>query len=170
MSDQTTWDLHRAAGNPCVWCDAVPGRLSTLVDKDPHTGCWLWVGTVATNGYGVLSIHDRQFKAHRVSYQLNVGPIPDGLEIDHLCRVRNCVNPDHLEPVTGRVNKLRGYSPHGINWRKSACDHGHEFIPENTRIERRGEKETRICRACFARRMRTYRAKAAARREQETTA
>jgi hypothetical protein len=77
-----------------------------------QNGCWLWQGTMNWKGYGRISIGDREIGAHRVSYEIFVGPIPDGLEIDHLCKVRGCVNPDHLEPVTRRINQQRA---RGIN-------------------------------------------------------
>lgn len=74
-------------------------------------GCWLWQGALNTKGYAVLSVGGRggrRHYAHRLSYEIHVGPIPAGLQIDHLCRVRRCVNPAHLEPVTNRENVLRG--------------------------------------------------------------
>jgi hypothetical protein len=66
--------------------------------------CWLWIGTVKDSGYGQ---YKRSSIAHRVVYEALVGPIPEGLELDHLCKIKNCVNPDHLEPVTGQVNVAR---------------------------------------------------------------
>jgi hypothetical protein len=113
----------------------------TIVDE---TGCWLWIGTLSASGYGVLATGKRQHKAHRVSYERHVGPIPDGLGLDHLCRVRNCINPAHLEPVTTRVNVLRGTSFAAVNAVKTHCAQGHEFAGANLR-HYRGE---RICRAC----------------------
>lgn len=83
-------------------------RLYERVDRRP-AGCWLWTGTIAPNGYGYFAIKGRSQQAHRVAYELLVGPIPDGLDLDHLCRVRACVNPDHLEPVTRSENNRRGF-------------------------------------------------------------
>lgn len=71
--------------------------------------CWLWTAVTLPNGYGLVTINKRKIYVHRWSYEATKGPIPDGLVIDHLCRVRNCVNPDHLEAVTNQVNILRGY-------------------------------------------------------------
>jgi hypothetical protein len=87
-------------------------KLRPIVDPsryrvDPETGCWAWK-TSSAGGYGVIRVNDRTCKAHRVFYEALVGPIPDGLDIDHLCRNKACVNPDHLEPVTTAVNVQRG--------------------------------------------------------------
>jgi hypothetical protein len=80
-----------------------------------------------------------------VAYELAIGPIPEGLTIDHLCRNRGCVNPAHLEAVTNRTNLLRGDGIAALNARKTHCKRGHEFTPENTYVWREG---TRACRAC----------------------
>ncbi len=72
---------------------------------EPNSGCWLWAGFIhPKNGYGSYRMNGRTCGAHRASYELHVGPIPDGYDLDHLCRVRSCVNPSHLEPVTRREN------------------------------------------------------------------
>lgn len=83
-------------------------RFWDKVDKDGHDGCWLWTDATSWNGYGRFYTGSRVMSAHRLSYELAVGPIPDGLQIDHLCRVRACVNPAHLEPVTLAENIRRG--------------------------------------------------------------
>lgn len=92
--------------------------------------------------------------AHRMAYEELVGPIADGLQIDHLCRVRCCVNPAHLEPVTQAENIRRGVSPTAANRRKTHCKHGHEFTTENTRLVPEG----RICRRCDVAKTQRYRA------------
>lgn len=121
------------------------------------TGCWLWQGAAGPNGYGGVRVNGRQLSAHRRSYELLVGPIPDGLELDHLCRTRTCVNPDHLEPVTHQENVLRGDAPSAHNARKTHCKKGHAFDEANTRW-RTGAKAGRVCRACVrARSARYYR-------------
>jgi hypothetical protein len=83
--------------------------------------------------------------AHRWSYEALVGPIPPGLEIDHLCRVRNCVNPSHLEPVTKAVNILRGESMSARHARQTHCKSGHPFDAENTRMTTDGQRRCRTC-------------------------
>ncbi len=114
--------------------------------------CWLWTGSISSGGYGGFGIRGTAKKAHRVSYELIVGPIPEGLELDHLCRVRHCVNPNHLEPVTRQENVRRGvgwagdYGNAGKRRRRTHCNHGHEFTPENTQV--RSDGLGRACRTC----------------------
>ena len=86
---------------------------------DPLTGCWLWIGAINENGYGLFWHEGKWGKAHRASYELYVGPIPQGRELDHLCRIRRCVNWVHVEPVTRRVNLLRGDTIVAENARKT---------------------------------------------------
>jgi hypothetical protein len=83
--------------------------LSVPVLVEPGLGeCWVWVGRLNRNGYGRVALGGREPMAHRASYEAHVGPIPEGLVLDHLCRVRCCINPRHLEPVTVQENTLRG--------------------------------------------------------------
>jgi len=111
---------------------------------DEVSGCWNWQGNMKPNGYGRLG----RIYAHRVYYTKLVGPIPGGLEIDHLCRNRGCVNPDHLEAVTPQVNKLRSDGVAALNARKTHCYKGHEFTPENTRPRVKNGLPWRECREC----------------------
>jgi hypothetical protein len=83
-------------------------RIEFHMTPEPNTGCWLWTGTVMPAGYGTMKVGGQQRLAHRVAYEAFIGPVPDGLVLDHLCRVRSCVNPWHLQPVTNRENILRG--------------------------------------------------------------
>ena len=120
-----------------------------LVDWHP-SGCWLWTGRLDPKGYGTVHVFGKSQRAHRVVYELFVGPIPDGLELDHLCRVRHCVNPDHLEPVDHKTNVLRGDGWGAKNARKTHCVNGHEFTDENTRLRIDGSRDCRACaRAAF---------------------
>lgn len=119
------------------------------------TGCWLW--TAAVNGSGYASFGTpTESMAHRVSYSWFVGPIPCGYVMDHLCRVRHCVNPDHLEAVTPQANVLRGRLPVVTRNRltREVCQAGHVFDGANTGTRSNGNKR---CRACSARYSKDYR-------------
>ncbi|KKM02057.1 hypothetical protein LCGC14_1788260 [marine sediment metagenome] len=108
------------------------------------TGCWPWQ-RATSRGYGQLSINGTVCSAHRTAYEIVKGPIPDGLQIDHLCRNTRCINPDHMEAVTARVNTLRGNNPPAVNARKTHCKRGHEFVADNTVRTAKG-RECRQCR------------------------
>ena len=131
-------------------------RLVRLTDF-AESGCWLWCGTRVHGGYGHFWIGSRSdgtrraVYAHRWSYAYFVGPIPKGLTLDHLCRVRCCVNPDHLEPVTQRENTLRGDTITTRNARKTHCPRGHPYDDANTYVSPKGLRMCRICRRSFHR-------------------
>jgi hypothetical protein len=109
------------------------------------TGCWEWQGGHNQYGYGCFALtHEKNALAHRYAYETFVEPIPDGLQIDHLCRNRNCVNPRHMEPVGLRENLVRGERSNQYKGR-THCRAGHEYTPENTRINPHG---IRLCRTC----------------------
>jgi len=93
----------------------VEERFMKYVEPEPNSGCWLWTGGIAWDGYGNFKVPGHQRQAHRIAYELWRGPIPDGLQLDHLCSVRSCVNPAHLEAVTGRTNVLRSEMVIGVN-------------------------------------------------------
>lgn len=108
---------------------------------DHVTGCHLWQGHIDKAGYGKVFRNS----AHRACYVAAKGPVPAGLHLDHLCRTPRCVNPEHLEPVTNKVNILRGVSFSAVNARKTHCSNGHPFDDANTYSPPRGG---RTCRAC----------------------
>ena len=121
--------------------------------KVEASGCWLWTGAVDSGGYGNAVWQRRWRGAHQVSYELHVGQVPSGLELDHLCRVTRCVNPDHLEPVTPAENMRRRYATY------THCKSGHEFTVDNTYIRPSGQRD---CRACIRSRVARYNARKAA--------
>lgn len=123
---------------------SVADRIKAYVSPEPFSGCWLWLAHVDRDtGYARLNVEGRARTVHVLSYQIFVGPVPDGLELDHLCRVRCCVNPNHLEPVTRRVNVRRGLAG-DKNRRKTHCPSGHEYNASNTYTY--GKK--RHCKTC----------------------
>lgn len=118
--------------------DRIKARIAVALD-----GCWEWTGHLS-RGYAVFSLKNRPVRVARASYEAFVGPIPEGLTIDHLCRNTRCVNPEHLEPVTRGENTLRGETVTAKNSRARACPKGHPYNEENT-YRKRGR---RMCRAC----------------------
>lgn len=113
---------------------------------DAQTGCWNWTAARDKLGYGYFGIsRSKNVMAHRWSYEHHVGPIPEGLVIDHLCRNASCVNPAHLEPVTQRENILRGTSPMAHQARRTHCPQGHPYDEINTYIDAKGMRHCRRC-------------------------
>lgn len=102
-----------------------------MFSPEPMSGCWLFTGYVNPNGYGHLSFDHRHWQAHKLFYVLLKGAVPEGLTLDHKCRVRSCVNPDHLEAVSSRTNTLRGFGPTADNIRKTHCSKGHPLSGAN---------------------------------------
>lgn len=132
--------------------NSAPRRFLAHVNKDgplpdsrPDLGpCWLWTGAIQSEGYGMIRIDDRAVYAHRLSVEISRGDVPIGMDVDHLCRNRGCVNPDHLEAVSHATNIRRGA--------RSAlapnCPQGHAFDAANTYINAKGHRQ---CRACWKR-------------------
>lgn len=148
LSSFDTVSLRRPV--PCL--DRVLIHRRTRIDAQ---GCWVWMGSRNVAGYGRIVHRRKHYAAHRLSYNIFVGPIPDGLHIDHLCKNKSCVNPSHLEAVTPRVNTLRSDCAAAVNARKTHCKRGHELTPDNivrTRVGRnclkcsREYHRTRHCR------------------------
>lgn len=123
---------------------------------EPNTGCWFWVRAINHFGYGRVTVGARQTMAHRLSYELLRGPVPDGLCLDHLCRQRSCVNPDHLEAVTMRENLLRGDTLNRRNASRTHCPQGHPYDALNTYHIPTGG---RGCKACMRVRSKAHYAK-----------
>lgn len=111
-----------------------------------ESGCWLWTAALHATGYGKFGVWKirRTVGAHRYAYEHLIGPVPAGLQLDHLCRVRHCINPLHLEPVTHRENGLRGVGIHAQEARQTHCVHGHEFTEKNT-YRWRGHRGCKEC-------------------------
>ena len=122
-------------------------RFWLKVDKNGPNGCWLWTAALDRDGYGVFDIDRKQVRASRFAYKVLVNPIPEGLTIDHLCRIRACVNPRHLEPVSNRENGLRGNTLQAENARKTHCPKGHPYDLFNTGTQSR-RSGGRYCRVC----------------------
>lgn len=123
--------------------EAVKSYIQARISISP-SGCWEWKLHKDTNGYAAGWIGRRR-RMHRISYQAYRGAVPVGLTLDHLCRNKTCINPDHLEPVTIGENALRGVGPTAVNKRKTHCIRGHEFTAENTIYS---QWQWRKCRAC----------------------
>lgn len=101
------------------------------------TTCWIWTGWVNPEGYGRVVFKGKRYQAHRLVYEKLVGLIPKGLQLDHLCRNKSCVNPEHLEPVTAKENTLRGNGQSAVNLRKTHCIRGHRLDGDNLMMIKR---------------------------------
>lgn len=142
---RAAWELRRSR---------LPGFWE-LVDKT--LTCWLWKGSSSDNRYGQYQRDGVYHLAHRYAYEQVNGPIPEGMELDHLCRRPRCVRPDHLEAVTPKVNQRRGNGFSGINYRKTHCVHGHELSGSNVQVQQTGARAgRRRCLACHRARNRAY--------------
>lgn len=148
-----------APAEGCFSPDMLPDFMPRKVTVDAD-GCWLWQGAKTKAGYGLKHIRrpdggSQSTTAHRAAWLALVGPIPEGLQVDHLCRVRACVNPAHLEPVTPRENLLRADGLLASQLARTHCPHGHPYDEENTYPSyKRGGKPHRVCKTCRRKQMR----------------
>jgi hypothetical protein len=117
-------------------------------------GCWIWQGT-KSGGYGQIAVNGKQLYVHRASYECFKAKIPDGLTLDHLCKNKRCCNPEHLEPVTMRVNVLRSENPCAVNAKKTTCPRGHEYDQDRSKV---GGRQCRKCRQIRYRELKSSRA------------
>jgi hypothetical protein len=160
MRPQSTPDVLCACGcgKPVNWRNGKPNRylvghggnrngkpFAVHPIPDPETGCHNWPGTLHRDGYGLLGRNGKSMMAHRWYWIQANGPIPDGMQLDHLCRNPRCCNPDHLEVVTNRENFVRSMAPTAIAYRTNRCLRGHAFTPENTVYKSSGSRQCRIC-------------------------
>lgn len=123
------------------------------------SGCWLWTRSKTKLGYAQFFYAGKMSKGHRYAYSFFKGPIPKDKVLDHLCRVRHCVNPDHLELVTNRENVLRGISSAATNAKKTHCKRGHELSGSNVFLCKKGGGRWRECKKCKVERNRILKAK-----------
>jgi len=114
--------------------------------EDEKTGCWIWASCKNNSQYPRFNLYKKSYLGHRFAYELFKGKIPDGLVMDHLCRIPACVNPEHLEAVTNKENTLRGIGFTAINAKKMKCPQGHEYSWMNTLIDNYGKRSCRTCR------------------------
>lgn len=126
-------------------------KINTIASVIPkyitvEGGCWIWNGKIGHNGYGHVTVNYRSKLVHRFFYEELRGPIPVGLQIDHLCDTRACANPSHMKVVTAKENQARTYSCTAINARKTHCPSNHPLSGANLYICPRGRRNCRECR------------------------
>ena len=123
-----------------------PSVEQRFFDKVTYTPtCWIWHAAQDGHGYGHFYYQGKVRKAYWAAYVMQVGPVPSGLELDHICRVQLCVNPLHLEPVTKQENMRRGYWPPMVSSRRDCCEQGHAYTPENLYVASTGHRYCRTC-------------------------
>ena len=128
-----------------IYAPPVRDRILQKIRIDSAFGCWVWLGSKQPAGYGQMTVDGKLRRAHRVSYELVKGRIPDGLDLDHLCHNPSCVNPNHLEPVTRRENLLRGNTIPARHAAKTHCINGHALTGDNISLS----EGFRRCKTCW---------------------
>ena len=142
----TTLDPHKVARDTHLGDPRLPARFWSKVEVDP-SGCWIWQAFIGADGYGKFGLSHSMRRAHRVAYERLVGPVSSDKDLDHLCRNRSCVNPEHLDPVTRSENLLRGAQ--GYELRGYRCVNGHDVLAAGMRLRPRGANSvSRGCREC----------------------
>lgn len=143
--------LHAASHNQSGIVSNKPSDVDEAVKRIeqnympvPESGCWLWMGAKSTGGYGRINVNGKRWQVHRFYYEQKRGDVPKELVMDHLCRVRCCINPDHLEPVTNKENILRGDGPAARNNRMTHCKEGHELAGDNL-LNYSRDRRCKIC-------------------------
>lgn len=134
-------------------------RITDKINRYEDSDCWEWIGARSKSGkgYGLFTYRGRLQAVHRLFYQWFVGPIPKDLQLDHLCRNMECVNPQHLEPVTCHENNvIRGQGLAAANAKKTHCPQGHEFDQNNTYVDKTGRRH---CRECSRQRSREWKSR-----------
>jgi HNH endonuclease len=131
-----------------------PDKIWSRIHVVPQNGCWIWTGSLNPDSYGYVYLDGKTRWLHRLFYEAFKGPIPENTEIDHLCRVRHCCNPEHLEAVPHQVNIDRGNGRKGF-FKRQCCIHGHPYTPETTYISPKGVRACRICRTVTTNKSRT---------------
>jgi len=153
---------HKGHPNRYLASHSAPKHPDYLEENRGYeTPCWIWQGAHDWDGYGLVNRPAHRGNVHILYYKLHVAPVPKGLEIDHLCRVRDCVNPAHLQPKTHRENILIGESPTAKNSRKTHCIRGHELVPGNLYVQADGGRRCRTCQKAY---MKAYHLKRKAKR------
>ena len=132
--------------------------LPRVIAKIAFGDCWEWTGGTSA-GYGVVKIDASPRHAYRYVWEVLVGPIPPGMQLDHLCRNRRCCNPDHLEVVTQKINTLRGFGAGAVNAKRNVCPQGH---PYDTLLRNGNGISARSCKRCNNEKSRRYQVRKAA--------
>lgn len=141
------WYRWKTYGDPIFLPERpqIEDRLWSKIARVGEDECWEWTASRTGDGYGNIRVNGRSLRAHRLVYELEIGRIPPGLELDHLCRNRACCNPAHLEVVSHQENVLRGASMTAVNARKTHCPQGHPYDEANTWISSVGHRQCRAC-------------------------